>query len=295
MTRERLGVWAESESIDRGSSWRVTWIAVNRLWRTATAARRRGDRWTGLASARHVRPVHPPRARSGARRRVPGGCLDGGRTATARLAGLRRAPALAAARGARGARGLPPPARGPAARARRRTSRWRSPSAAPRSPRRGCGGRSASSRRWAGCRGRCRRSPRPARSRSGSGWRSASCSGSPTRAGSSATRRRGGCATTTTSGCAARRAAAADRGAQAAPEGDPALDPARDPRPHPGPRRRARLRARALGAHARRAARRPGDASSRLDLEDFFASVTAAPRVRRPSARRATRRRSPTR
>ena len=43
---EQLGSasWAESEPIDRGSSWRVTWIAVNQLWRTATAARRRGDR-----------------------------------------------------------------------------------------------------------------------------------------------------------------------------------------------------------------------------------------------------------
>src|SRR5215203_4486833 len=50
-----------------------------------------------------------------------------------------------------------------------------------------------------------------------------------------------------------------DRGAQAPPEGDPALDPARDPRPHPGPRRGPRLRARALGPHACRAARRPGD------------------------------------
>ena len=37
--------WAEPESIGRGSSWRVTWIAVDRLWRTATVATRRGGRW----------------------------------------------------------------------------------------------------------------------------------------------------------------------------------------------------------------------------------------------------------
>ena len=59
-------------------------------------------------------------------------------------------------------------------------------------------------------------------------------------------------------------------------QGDPALDPARDPRPHPGPRRRPRLRARALRPHATPRCT-PGRATVvRLDLEDFFASVTAA-------------------
>src|SRR5215213_4120272 len=55
MIRDRLGIGSrppESESIDRASSWWPTWIAVNRLWRTATAARRRGDRWIRTRLAR---------------------------------------------------------------------------------------------------------------------------------------------------------------------------------------------------------------------------------------------------
>ena len=84
------------------------------------------------------------------------------------------------------------------------------------------------------------------------------------------------CATTAT--CSIPRAggpAAGDRAPEAAAEGAPALDPQRDPVLDPGPRRRPRLRPRPLGAHARRARTSARRVVVRLDLEDFFAAVTA--------------------
>src|SRR3954471_9034186 len=58
MARRR---WAEPEAIDRGSSWRVTWIAVNRLWRTATVPRRRGNRLTRQVTCGLMADVSMPR------------------------------------------------------------------------------------------------------------------------------------------------------------------------------------------------------------------------------------------
>src|SRR5829696_4557710 len=42
------------EVIDRASSWWITWVAVNRLWRTATVPGRREDRWIRTQFGTHA-------------------------------------------------------------------------------------------------------------------------------------------------------------------------------------------------------------------------------------------------
>ena len=37
--------WAEPDSIGRVLMWWATWVAADRVWRTSTALRRRGNRW----------------------------------------------------------------------------------------------------------------------------------------------------------------------------------------------------------------------------------------------------------
>src|SRR4051794_12943572 len=41
------------EAIERASSWWITWVAVNRLWRTATVPGRREERWIRTQLSSH--------------------------------------------------------------------------------------------------------------------------------------------------------------------------------------------------------------------------------------------------
>ena len=124
------------------------------------------------------------------------------------------------------------------------------------------------------CAGRCRGSTRSATWRRSSSWTWASSSGSRTCAALERRGARRAAAPLPLHAAAARgRAAAGDRGAEAAAEGAAAPDPARDPRLD---RRSTRPRTGSSAAARRAPTRRCTRAaawSSRLDLEDFFAGV----------------------